>query len=313
MPHLHFTKIPGRFLPQEIAQKGNVSMMLQRPPRVAAIHDLSGFGRCSLSVILPTLSAMKVQVCPIVTAVLSTHTGGLGDVVFRDLTDYLSPALAHYQRLGLDFECVYSGFLGSLEQIDHCLEYYAAYPGALAVVDPVMGDHGRPYRTYTPEMCRRMKELTAVADLITPNLTEASILLGEEYPTVPLRQFEAKRLVARLSELGPRLVTVTGVELADGTVSNLGYDRERGDYWRVDCNYVPASYPGTGDIFASVMVGSLLNGDSLPMAIERATRFLEIAIRTTFSYGSDTRYGVMLESCLGWLSTAQTFDRYRLL
>lgn len=287
--------------------------MLQRPPRVAAIHDLSGFGRCSLSVILPTLSAMKVQVCPIVTAVLSTHTGGLGDVVFRDLTDYLSPALAHYQRLGLDFECVYSGFLGSLEQIDHCLEYYAAYPGALAVVDPVMGDHGRPYRTYTPEMCRRMKELTAVADLITPNLTEASILLGEEYPTVPLRQFEAKRLVARLSELGPRLVTVTGVELADGTVSNLGYDRERGDYWRVDCNYVPASYPGTGDIFASVMVGSLLNGDSLPMAIERATRFLEIAIRTTFSYGSDTRYGVMLESCLGWLSTAQTFDRYRLL
>ncbi len=287
--------------------------MLQRPPRVAAIHDLSGFGRCSLSVILPTLSAMKVQVCPIVTAVLSTHTGGLGDVVFRDLTDYLSPTLAHYQRLGLDFECVYSGFLGSLEQIDHCLEYYAAYPGALAVVDPVMGDHGRPYRTYTPEMCSRMKELAAVADLITPNLTEASILLGEEYPTVPLRQFEAKRLVARLSELGPRLVTVTGVELADGTISNLGYDRDQGDYWRVDCNYVPASYPGTGDIFASVMVGSLLNGDSLPMAIERATRFLEIAIRTTFSYGSDTRYGVMLESCLGWLSTAQTFDRYRLL
>lgn len=103
------------------------------------------------------------------------------------------------------------------------------------------------------------------------------------------------------------------MELADGVIANLGYDRERGDYWRVDCVYVPASYPGTGDIFASVMVGSLLGGDSLPMAIERATRFLEIAIRTTFSYGSDTRYGVMLESCLGWLSTAQTFDRYRLL
>ncbi len=288
-------------------------MMLQRPPRVAAIHDLSGFGRCSLSVILPTLSAMKVQVCPVVTAVFSTHTGGLGEVVFRDLTDYLTPTLEHYKRLKLEFECVYSGFLGSLEQIDHCLEYYAAYPDALAVVDPVMGDHGRPYRTYTPEMCRRMKELAAVADLITPNLTEASILLGEEYPSAPLRQFEAKRLVARLSELGPRLVTVTGVEMADGTISNLGYDRDRGDYWRVDCNYVPASYPGTGDIFASVMVGSLLNGDSLPMAIERATRFLEIAIRTTFSYGSDTRYGVMLESCLGWLSTDQTFDRYRLL
>ncbi len=287
--------------------------MLQRPPRVAAIHDLSGFGRCSLSVILPTLSAMKVQVCPVVTAVLSTHTGGLGEVVFRDLTDYLAPTLSHYQQLGLEFECVYSGFLGSLEQIDHCLEYYAAYPDALAVVDPVMGDHGRPYRTYTPEMCRRMGELAAVADLITPNLTEACILLGIPYPTSPLRQFEVKSILARLSELGPRYVALTGVELADGVIANLGYDRERGDYWRVDCVYVPASYPGTGDIFASVMVGSLLGGDSLPMAIERATRFLEIAIRTTFSYGSDTRYGVMLESCLGWLSTAQTFVRYRLL
>ena len=119
--------------------------------------------------------------------------------------------------------------------------------------------------------------------------------------------------MARLSELGPRYVTVTGVELADGKIANIGYDRERGEYWRVDCNYVPASYPGTGDIFASVMVGAMLGGDSLPMAIERATRFLEIAIRTTFSYGSDTRYGVMLESCLSWLTQDQTLDRYRLL
>ena len=100
--------------------------MLQRPPRVPAIHDLAGFGRCSPTVILPTLSAMKVQVCPIVTAVLSTHTGGLGEVVFRDLTADLRPTLAHYQRLGIEFECVYSGFLGSLEHIEHCLEYYAA-------------------------------------------------------------------------------------------------------------------------------------------------------------------------------------------
>lgn len=287
--------------------------MLKRPPRVIAIQDLSGFGRCSLSVILPTLSAMKVQVCPVVTAVLSTHTGGLGEVVFRDLTDYLAPALEHYRRLNLDFECVYSGFLGSLDQIDHCLQYFAAYPDAFAVVDPVMGDNGKAYRTYTPDMCRRMNELVAVADMITPNLTEASILLGTSYPNAPLRQSEAKSLVARLSELGPRYVTVTGVELADGKIANIGYDRERGEYWRVDCNYVPASYPGTGDIFTSVMVGAMLGGDSLPMAIERATRFLEIAIRTTFSYGSDTRYGVMLESCLSWLTQDQMLDRYRLL
>lgn len=288
-------------------------IMLQRPPRVIAIHDLSGFGRCSLSVILPTLSVMGVQVCPVVTGVLSTHTGGLGEVVFRDLTDYMEPALDHYRRLNLEFECVYSGWMGSAEQIESCLDYFKSWPDALAVVDPVMGDHGKPYQTYTPDMCQRMASLAAAADLITPNLTEASILLGEPYPAAPLRQFEAKRMLARLSEKGPRLVTITGVEMADGHVSNLGYDRDRGEYWRVDCNYVPASYPGTGDLFASVLVGALLRGDSLPMAIERASRFLEIAVRTTFSYGSDTRYGVMLESCLSWLGQEHTLDRYRLL
>ncbi len=287
--------------------------MLKRPPRVAAIHDLSGFGRCSLSVILPTLSAMKVQVCPVVTAVLSTHTGGLGEVVFKDLTDYLKPTLDHYKNLNLEFECIYSGFLGSLEQIDHCLEYFSEFPEAFKVVDPVMGDNGKAYRTYTPEMCKRMTELVNVADMITPNLTEACILLNEPYPTAPLRQSEIKSIVARLSELGPNMVAVTGVPMADGKMVNVGYDKTRGEYWRVDCNYVPVSYPGTGDIFASVLVGSILNGNSLPMAIERATRFLEIAIRTTYSYGSDTRYGVMLESCLSWLTNEQTFDRYRRL
>lgn len=287
--------------------------MLQRPPRVAAIHDLSGFGRCSLTVILPVLSVMKVQVCPVTTAVLSTHTGGLGDVVVKDLTDMLEPALAHYKRLGIEFECIYTGWLGSSEQVDICLDYFKSYPDALAVVDPVLGDHGKPYRTSTSDQIARMSELVAVADVITPNLTEAALLLGEEYPSAPLRQQEARRLLSRLASLGPRYVVITGVDMADDHIANIGYDREQGQYWRVDCNYVPTSYPGTGDIFASVLVGGLLGGDSLPMAIERSTRFLEIAVRTTFSYGSDTRYGVMLESCLSWLTSPQTFERYRLL
>ena len=285
-------------------------------PRVAAIHDMSGFGRCSLTVAIPVLSAMGVQCCPLPTAYLSTHTGGFTGYTFLDMTDELPKTAAHWAELGIHFDAVYTGFMGSEAQMDLAADFVRTFRrdrSTIFICDPVMGDHGKIYKTYTPAMCAGMTRLAELADVITPNLTEASILLGEEYPSAPLRQFEAKRLVARLSELGPRLVTVTGVEMADGTISNLGYDRDRGDYWRVDCNYVPASYPGTGDIFASVMVGSLLNGDSLPMAIERATRFLEIAIRTTFSYGSDTRYGVMLESCLGWLSTDQTFDRYRLL
>ena len=118
--------------------------MHNRVYRAAVIHDLSGFGRCSLPVIIPVLSAMGVQVCPVPTAILSTHTGGLGEVVMRDLTDYTIPCLHHYQQLELDFDCVYSGFLSSVNQIDHCMEFFAAYPGGLAVVDPVMGDHGKP-------------------------------------------------------------------------------------------------------------------------------------------------------------------------
>lgn len=290
-----------------------MKQMEKRPARVAAIHDLSGFGRCSLAVILPVLSSMGVQACPVPTAVLSTHTGGLGDVTMRDLTDYIGPALAHYRSLEIGFESVYSGFLGSVDQIDLCLSFFRAYPEALAVVDPVMGDHGKPYRTCTREMLGRMGELAGVANIITPNLTEACILLNKEYPAGPLTASEAKSLLARLGEQGPGMVVITGVHLADGTLSNLGYDRDRGAYWRIDCDYVPVSYPGTGDIFASVLIGGLLTGDSLPIAMSRATTFLELAIKTTYSYDADPRYGVMLEKCLRWLTGGEPIGNYRLL
>ncbi len=287
--------------------------MMEPVKRIAAIHDLSGVGRCSLSVILPILSAMEVQVCAVPTAVLSAHTGGFGEVVFRDLTDFIPAALSHYRELGLSFDAVYSGFLGSQEQVDHCLDFFRAYPDALIVVDPVMGDHGKPYRTCTPQMRQRMTEMIGMADLITPNLTETSILLGESYPALPLTQSEAKSKLLRLSRMGPEYVLMTGVEMADGKISNIGYDGKRGAFWRVDCDYVPVAYPGTGDIFASVIVGSLLQGDSLPIAIERATRFLELAIRRTFSYDTEPRHGVLLESCLGWLKQEHSLKGYRLL
>ncbi|RPF42271.1 pyridoxine kinase [Hydrogenoanaerobacterium saccharovorans] len=287
--------------------------MYKRPQRVAAIHDLSGFGRCSLTVILPVLSAMGVQVCPVPTAVLSTHTGGFGEVEFRDLTDYTIPALEHYKRLDLEFECIYSGFLGSEAQIDHCLDFFAAYPNALSVVDPVMGDHGKPYKTYTATMQRRMIELAAVADIITPNLTEACILLGEPYIFEPLTQSLAKSMLVRLAEKGPRFVVITGVNMAVGTMSNIGYDKERTAFWCVDCDYVPVSYPGTGDIFASVLTGGFLSGDSLPIAMSRATQFVETAIKTTFSYGTEPREGVMLERTLHMLKESDFVSKYRIL
>ncbi|MBS4784910.1 MAG: pyridoxamine kinase [Clostridiales bacterium] len=286
---------------------------MNRPKRVAAIQDMSGFGRCSLTVILPVLSAMGVQVSPIPTAILSTHTGGFGEVVMRDLTEYIQPCLAHYKGQGIEFECIYSGFLASENQVDHCLEFFRSYPQALKVVDPVMGDHGKPYKTYTKAMQNRMAELVRVADLITPNVTEAYILLGEEYDHSPITRMQAKSMLVRLSEMGPRYVVITGMQLASGTMTNVGYDRERNAFWMVPCEYVPVSYPGTGDIYASVLIGGFLSGDSLPIAMDRATRFVELSIQTTFSYGTDTREGVMLEKTLGWLTTQTVLGGYQIL
>ncbi len=274
-------------------------MLTPKQHRVAAIHDLSGFGRCSLAVIMPVLSTMGIQCCPVPTAVLSTHTGGFEDIAIKDLTDYIAPTLAQYKKLGIDFDAVYSGFLASAEQIDHCLEFFSAYKDGLKVVDPVMGDHGKPYRTYTPELCSRMGELVDVADVITPNLTEAAILLGEKYP-LELTAGEAKSWLARLCKR-VKVAVITGVPLAEGTISNIGCDKDAGGFWRVDCDYVPASYPGTGDIFASVLTGGLLRGDSLPIAMDRATMFTQIAIKNTYSYGLEPRNGVMFEPSLSWL------------
>ena len=287
--------------------------MEKRPARVAAIHDLSGFGRCSISVILPVLSAMGVQVCPVPTAVLSSHTGGLGDPVIRDLTDYIEPALRHYQSLGVEFEAVYTGFLGSGEQVDCCLEFFKAYQKALKIVDPVMGDNGRPYRTCTPELRRRMSELAAAADIITPNITEAAMLLEESYPAAPLTRSEAKSMLLRLSHMGPKRVVITGAELAQGGLASLGYDGENGSFWYVPCEYIPVHYPGCGDIYASVLLGAELSGASLPIAMARAAAFTELCVKTTYSYGSDPRYGVMLESVLGSLLKNEVTGAFRAL
>ncbi len=281
--------------------------------RVAAIHDLSGVGRCSLSVIFPTLSVMGIQVCAVPTALLSTHTNGFGDVVLKDMTDYIPEALSHYISAGITFDCIYSGFLASEAQVTHCLEFMDSFKGAMRVVDPVMGDGGKRYRTYDDRLCRRMGELVAAADIITPNLTEAAILLGIPYPTSPLTVGEMKQILVKLSAKGPKTVVITGAVLADGEICNVGYDGEHSAFWRVPYEMIPRSYPGTGDIFASILTGGLLLGDSLPIAMTRATAFCEYAIKTTFGYGAPAREGVMLEKCLPMLVENSSYTQYRQL
>ena len=290
-------------------------LMINRPKRVAAIHDLSSFGRCSLSVIIPVLSVMGVQACPVPTAMLSTHTGGFNDFVFKDTTDFLSPCLAHWQRLNLDFECIYSGFLGNIEQISLTKKYFETYPDALKVVDPVMGDEGKIYQTYTSQMCSSMSELVSMADIITPNLTEAALLLGEEYPQDTKTKESAFFMdwLNRLSDKGKKSVVITGVTISETQIANFGFDRETGKYWGSASNYLPAQYPGTGDIYASILTGAILTEKSLPQAMSRATDFVSECLNITYQSKTPYRDGVMLESVLPSLLCEEYNNRCYLL
>lgn len=284
--------------------------MVTRSPRVAAIHDLSGFGRCSLSVVMPVLAAMGVQACPVPTAVLSTHTGGFGSPSICDLTDFVTPCLDHWKRLGIDFDCVYSGFLANDRQAAQVSSFIKAWPNALSVVDPVMGDNGKVYKTVTKELVEKMCALVKEADIITPNMTEACILLKEEYKENAIGRDKARSMLVRLSEKGPSLVIITGAVVVPGRLSNIGYDRINNAFWRVDCEFVPVNYPGTGDAYASVLVGGLLTGDSLPLAMARASRFVEIALRTAYGYNCEPREGIMIEKSLPWLMQQNTVTGY---
>lgn len=277
--------------------------MQNRPLRVAAIHDISSFGRCSLSVIIPVLSVMGVQVCPVPTAILSTHTGGFNDFVFKDTTDFLSPCLSHWQKLRLDFECIYSGFLGSEEQISLTQKYFEAYPNSLKVVDPVMGDEGKIYQTYTKKMCDSMLDLVSMADIITPNLTEAAILLGEDLPntetiTEPILLLD---WLNRLSDNGNKSVVITGIRTKEMNIANYAFDKETGKYWVSGFPYIPAQYPGTGDIYASIITGAILLGKTLPQAMSKATDFVGECLYKTYQSNTPYRDGVLLESVLSRL------------
>ena len=272
-------------------------------PRVAAVHDLSCIGRCSLTVIMPILSCMGIQVCPLPTAVLSTHLGGFGTTAFCDFTDHMPDFFQHWKREGITFDCIYSGFLASKQQIEVVNQFIEEFSqnSPLILVDPVMGDQGKLYSTYTPQMQEQMKTLIRKADIITPNYTEACFLLGEPYQLDHCDTAKMKKWLMRLADLGPSIVVMTGIPLNKEKIVNIGYDRKKGSYWEVSNDYIPAHYPGTGDAFASVLIGGLLKGDSLPSAMTQAADFVGMAIKGTFDAGTNPREGVLLETVLPWL------------
>lgn len=285
-------------------------------PRVAAIHDLSGFGRASLTIVSPVLSSMGIQVCPLPTSLLSTHTSGFEGYTFLDLTDEMRKIIAHWKKIDISFDAVYSGFLGSSKQVGIVSGFIDTFrrKGQIVIVDPVMGDDGKTYDPYGPDMVTAMKNLVTKADIITPNFTESCFLLDDEYKN-EISESDVKDQLLRLSDKGPGRVVITSVPLEGSKAHSYVYafDRAFNMYWRVGCSYIPAGYPGTGDMFTSVLVGSLLQGDSLPIALDRAVQFVSLAIRSTFGYGTPGREGVLFEKVLYSLMTPVTVSNYEVV
>lgn len=285
-------------------------------PRVAAIHDLSCFGRSSLTVLIPVLSSLGVQVCPVPTAVLSTQTDGFEDFFFADTSNFIKGIDKHWSSLGINFDCIYSGFLGSALQIELSIEFidhFCKNEKPLIVVDPVMGDNGCLYSTYTSELQNKMHYLVEKADVITPNLTEAYFLIGERYTDKPVNTPVIKRYLKQLSDIGPETVIIKGIHMEDGNYANVGYCRNLGLFYKVLYQHIPVHYPGTGDVFTSVLTGSLLRGDELPVALNKATKFISLAIQTTYEHGTPEREGVLLEMVLEGLYSEPGNNGYEIL
>ncbi len=270
--------------------------------RVLAMHDLSGLGRSSLMAVTPVLSVMGIQVCPVPTAVLSSQTSGFDDYTFVDLTDTIPAYLHHWQQLHIEFDCIYSGFLGSAEQIaimQRVLQEFAA-EGTLVVIDPVLGDDNALYDTMDETMVVQMRALIGQADVITPNETEVKLLLG-----LPMEQKlyaeQMMQYMEQLAAMGPKAVVATGMEKQSGGHCVCCYQRteiDTGVYAQIDYQELPVRYPGTGDIFASVMIGGLLRGDTLEQSIVRSADFISAAVADAIAVGEPVRDGVQLEKNL---------------
>ena len=273
-------------------------------PRVAAIHDLSGFGRCSLTVAIPILSAMGLQCCPLPTAFLSTHTGGFEGFTFLDMTAEIPAVTAHWKKLELQFQAVYSGFLGSERQIGMVADFIRAFrsPGTVVVVDPVMGDDGRAYQTYTPAMCGGMARLAELADVITPNLTEAAFLLGRDYSTLPGDEAGLRAIAEELSLDGRRSVVLTGAALSPGKTGAVCFNAASGKTAAVQTDFISHPLHGTGDVFASVLTGALVKGADLPEAARQAAEFVRACAERTVAQNLPLREGVDFEPLLGLLT-----------
>ena len=279
-------------------------------PQIMAINDLSGVGKCSLTVALPILSCMGNTVAALPTAVLSTHTGGLEGYTYRDLTADMMDVARHWAGLSLHFDAIYSGWLGSSMQeeiVSRIIDMFKE-DQPFIFVDPVMGDHGKLYSTYTMDRVEGMRKLCQKANLISPNVTEAYLLLGETYSHAALQAQEAKQLCQRLAGLGARYIVVTGLSTCEGNIGAAAWDALAQSFTLHETPKVPGVWHGTGDIFGSVLLGAVMKGKTLHEAAALATKYIYQCIDATYCRKADSRFGVDFEGLLPSLMEALAYD-----
>lgn len=268
--------------------------------KVAAIHDMSGIGKCSLTAVIPILSCLKTQCCPYPTAILSSQTA-YPKFSYLDLTSEMKNYGQVWNDLNIDFDSIYSGFLGSIDQIDIVYNFIKNHPKSYIVIDPVMGDDGSLYKTFDDEICDRILKLVEISDLVTPNLTEACLLTNTKYR----KDFsieEALIIAKKLSSLGPEKVVITGI-LIDDKIINLGYDKSTDKSFCYELYYNRTSYSGTGDIFASIITGLILNDYPFEDSIKIASDFIYKCINYTSQFDTNPNDGVLFEMFLNDLTS----------
>ena len=270
---------------------------MSRMKRAAAIHDISGVGKCSLTVALPILSAAGVECSVIPTAVLSTHTGGFDDFTYRDLTDEILPIAKHWASLDLNFDSIYTGYLGSFKQIDIVIKTIDLLKNdkTLILVDPVMADAGELYKNFDNSFPKEMIKVFKKADILIPNITEACLLTETKYETGPYSKDYIETLVERLRSITDKKIVLTGVHFDDNMLGCACFDNETDKLEYCFTEQIHGFYHGTGDVFGSVLLSAIMNDKSLKESAQIAAEITANAIKRTKEDKSDVRFGVRFE------------------
>ena len=271
-------------------------------PRIAAVHDLCGYGKCSLGVAIPVLSCAGCDVCSVPTGLFSSHTAYPGWYM-HDTTNILEDYLHAWDGIDVEIDAIYSGFLGDAKQVEIIESLYEKYPKAIKFVDPVMADHGKVYPTYTPELCQAMAHLASKADVLTPNLTEAAIILGEpiedEWEGTNITDERAHEKVNKLLELGARNVVLKGIQRdGESTIRNFVGGEEVDGIVEVNNEYVEYMLHGTGDVYASCVLGGVMKGKQLVESVQFACDFVHDAMIVSSKQPHFMERGVNFETLL---------------